>query len=115
MSDKWFYQHAGAVHGPISAEQLLDLVDTGGLHRDDLIWPECIDAVAALPAEAALKFSFPGPGGRGLATGTDARARLAAPNWPPPSPQCATIDAAAAAAPRLAAGHPPYGTTGSTL
>ena len=61
MSDQWFDQHANAVHGPVFAEQLLDQVGSGGLHRDDLIWPECLKAVVAIPAAAARTFPTPGP------------------------------------------------------
>ena len=56
MPDEWFYSHGGLKHGPVSAEQLRALVGTGGLAPTDLIWPESIDAVAAIPAEAALSF-----------------------------------------------------------
>jgi hypothetical protein len=59
LSDKWYYTHASATHGPASAMHLRGLVETKGLHRDDLIWPESLDAVAAIPAEAALAFPTP--------------------------------------------------------
>ena len=79
MSDRWFYQHANAVHGPVSAEQLLDLVESGGLLRDDLIWPESIDAVAAIPAESALKFPAAAPAD----TAALPRSPRSAPDWLP--------------------------------
>ncbi len=56
MSENWFYSHAGRVHGPLSAEQLLGLAGTGALNPDDLIWPQSIDPVAAIPAASALAF-----------------------------------------------------------
>ncbi len=63
MSDTWFYTHAGAVHGPVSTEQLLRLAATGGLRPDDRIWPESVDPAAAVLAEAALVFPSPVPAG----------------------------------------------------
>jgi hypothetical protein len=79
MSDKWFYQHANAVHGPVSAEQMLDLVERGGLVRDDLSWPESIEAVAAIPAESALKFPTAAP----AETAALPRSPKPAPDWLP--------------------------------
>jgi hypothetical protein len=61
MPDKWFYQHDGAVHGPVSALQLRGLVGTGGLDRADLIWAQSVKAVAAVRADAALVFPSPAP------------------------------------------------------
>jgi GYF domain 2 len=56
MPDKWFYKHGGAIHGPVSAEQLRALAWAGGLSPDDLIWPLSVEAVAAIRAGAALPF-----------------------------------------------------------
>ncbi len=56
MSATWFYTHSGATHGPVAAEQLFRLAATGGLLPDDRIWPESVDASAAVLAGAALAF-----------------------------------------------------------
>jgi hypothetical protein len=54
MSEGWYYNHAGAIHGPVSADELRRLAWTGGLLPADLIWAAGVDPTAAVPAEAAL-------------------------------------------------------------
>jgi len=61
MSQSWFYQHAGATHGPVSSEQIKELAQKKLLDAHDLIWPEGGNPEGAIPADAALDFSaFPG-------------------------------------------------------
>jgi hypothetical protein len=38
MFDKWFYIHLGKMCGPVSADELNELAETGGLDAKDLIW-----------------------------------------------------------------------------
>ena len=59
MSDQWYYTHAEAIYGPVSAEELRRLVVTGNLLPADLVWPAGFDPTAAAPAEAALQFPTP--------------------------------------------------------
>lgn len=56
MSDLWFYTHAGATHGPVSAVRLRGLIETDGLAPDDLIWPTGVAPMQAVRADAALAF-----------------------------------------------------------
>jgi hypothetical protein len=47
MSDKWFYIHLGKMCGPVTADELNELAETGGLDARDLIW-----RVGASPKDA---------------------------------------------------------------
>jgi hypothetical protein len=50
MVDKWFYTHLGKMCGPVTADELNELAETGRLDEKDLIWRvECSpkDAVRA--------------------------------------------------------------------
>jgi hypothetical protein len=38
MFDKWFYIHQGKMRGPVTADELNALAETGGLDAKDLIW-----------------------------------------------------------------------------
>jgi hypothetical protein len=38
MFDKWFYIHLGKMCGPVTADELNELAETGGLDAKDLIW-----------------------------------------------------------------------------
>jgi GYF domain 2 len=38
MFDKWFYIHLGKMCGPVTADELNELAETGGLDEKDLIW-----------------------------------------------------------------------------
>jgi hypothetical protein len=38
MFDKWFYTHLGKMCGPVDADELNVLAETGGLDEKDLIW-----------------------------------------------------------------------------
>ena len=38
MHDKWFYIHLGKMCGPVTADELNTLAETGGLGEKDLIW-----------------------------------------------------------------------------
>lgn len=40
MSNNWHYAKGGEKHGPITAAQLKELVTTGQLAPDDLVWCE---------------------------------------------------------------------------
>src|SRR5262245_3959390 len=60
MASEWYYSHEGQRHGPVSSEQLRELVATGKLRPDDLIWKEGMDnwmpagkAKKLFPADAA--------------------------------------------------------------
>jgi hypothetical protein len=59
VSEMWYYTHANAVHGPVSADELRRLAWTGDLLPVDLIWAAGADPAAAVPAEAALSLSPP--------------------------------------------------------
>jgi len=38
MFDKWFYIHLGKMCDPVTADELNELAETGGLDEKDLIW-----------------------------------------------------------------------------
>ena len=61
MSDRWYYTHGGATHGPVSGVKLRGLVETEGILPDDRIWPEGVDPREAIRAEAAMAFPTPAP------------------------------------------------------
>jgi hypothetical protein len=57
MARRWFYEHNGHTHGPVSARQLKYLAATGGLQPQDHIWPEDSEADHGVTAEQALDFA----------------------------------------------------------
>ena len=38
MSDQWLYSQQGHQYGPVSAERIKELADSGHLHPTDLLW-----------------------------------------------------------------------------
>ena len=52
MSDKWYYTHETAIHGPVSGGALRQLLRTGGLCPTDMVWPEGEGQATAVPAAA---------------------------------------------------------------
>jgi hypothetical protein len=52
MSGKWYYTHETAIHGPLSGDELLRLVRTGGVLPTDKVWPDGADSAMAVPAQA---------------------------------------------------------------
>ena len=59
MPGEWYYTHDVAVHGPVSGDELRQLVVSGRLLPGDLIWPNGFEQTAAVSAEAALCFPVP--------------------------------------------------------
>ena len=58
MASEWYYSHDGQRHGPVSSDQLKELVAAGKLRADDLIWKDGMDNW--MPAGKAKKL-FPPP------------------------------------------------------
>jgi hypothetical protein len=80
VSDKWYYTHETAIHGPVSAEELLRLLQSGGLHPADMVWPDGTDAAMAIPAHDALQLLNPAPADLG---NTTSASPPAVPDWLP--------------------------------
>jgi TM2 domain-containing membrane protein YozV len=71
MASEWYYSHGGQRHGPVSSDQLKELVASGKLRADDLIWKEGMDNW--MPAGKSKKL-FPGtPAAAGPASAAPAR------------------------------------------
>jgi hypothetical protein len=79
MSDKWSHTHETAIRGPVSGDELLRLVRTGGVLPTDMVWPDGADSAKAVPAQAALQFLKAAP----TDPGEIAAARPPAPAWLP--------------------------------
>jgi GYF domain 2 len=82
MFDKWFYIHLGKMCGPVTAEELNELAETGGLDARDLIWRVEASPKDAVRAGGHLIFF--------LAGGTPT---------PPPVEESPTVDMPVAPAP----------------
>jgi protein phosphatase len=54
MSNRFYYAHDRKVLGPVSAEQLRQLVATGDLLPDDMVWPEAGSPGVRAPARTVL-------------------------------------------------------------
>jgi hypothetical protein len=63
VSDQWYFSHAGVVHGPVGAADLLRLAHAGGLLPLDLVWPAGREPGDGVRAEAALRFPDALPAG----------------------------------------------------
>lgn len=64
MASEWYYSHGGQRHGPVSSDQLKELVAAGKLRADDLVWKEGMDNWT--PA-GKIKKLFPPPPAAGPA------------------------------------------------
>jgi hypothetical protein len=82
MFDKWFYIHLGKMCGPVTADELNELAETGGLDARDLIWRVEASPKDAVRAGGCLIFF--------LAGGTPT---------PPPVEESPTVDMPVAPAP----------------
>src|SRR5262245_33159839 len=76
-ADRWYYQHMGQAHGPISVDELRYRRRTGSLRDQDLIWPEGLDCQMTFATWEAKGFSF------------SPTALMAA--WPPAQPPSAPL------------------------
>jgi uncharacterized protein DUF4339 len=56
VTDRWFYTHGKAVHGPVSGSDLRRLAYAGGLLPTDRVWPAGRHPHEGVPAEAAIPF-----------------------------------------------------------
>ena len=81
MFDKWFYIHFGKMCGPVTADELNELAETGRLDEKDLIWRVEASPKDAVRAGKHLIFF--------LAGGTPS---------PPPPDDMQTLDLPAASA-----------------
>ena len=79
MSDKWYYTHETAIHGPVSGDELHRLVQAGAILPTDMVWPAAASAMV-VPARTALLFLKAAP----AVTGRVAPASPpAVPDWLP--------------------------------
>jgi hypothetical protein len=60
MFDKWFYIHLGKMCGPVTADELNELAETGGLDARDLIWRVEASPKDAVRAGGCLIFFLAG-------------------------------------------------------
>ena len=79
MSVQWCHTHETAIRGPVSGDELLRLVRTGGVLPTDMVWPDGADFAKAIPAQAAIQFLKAAP----IDPGEVAAARPPAPAWLP--------------------------------
>ena len=79
MSDQWCHTHETAIHGAVSADELIRLVRTGGVLPTDMVWRDGGDSAQAIPAQAALQLLKAAP----TDPGEVAAARPPAPAWLP--------------------------------
>ena len=61
MSDKWYYTHETAIHGPVSGDELKRLVQTGAVLPTDRVWPDGADSATAVLAQVLLQRLKPAP------------------------------------------------------
>jgi hypothetical protein len=63
----WHYEKQGRAFGPVPAEHLKALLETGQLAADDAAWPAGADAPRRCRVAEAVAMSLAGPGGGALA------------------------------------------------